>query len=176
MGTINYKTSDYITLGLKPYEREDFINDSDFKEEFEEYGFGRTLEEFADDQIQNYYECDYDNIKYLLDDYSFYYYKVKIEFGYYEGFSIDIENNFGIAFDSWEDKRDAQKEITKIREFLRLCSGFGLVECFPGWATGYSNREKTLKSIDAAIYEMRDEVKHTPTWLWYERNQYRKES
>lgn len=30
MGTINYYTSNYITLGIKPYEPEDLLSDSDF--------------------------------------------------------------------------------------------------------------------------------------------------
>ena len=39
MGAINYYTSDYITLGVKPYEVDDYKNDPDFmefiKEEYE---------------------------------------------------------------------------------------------------------------------------------------------
>ena len=30
MGTVNYATSDYITMGLKPYDVDDFTNNPDF--------------------------------------------------------------------------------------------------------------------------------------------------
>ena len=30
MGAVNYFTSDYITLGIKPYETEDYSRDADF--------------------------------------------------------------------------------------------------------------------------------------------------
>lgn len=32
MGAINYFTSDYITMGFKPYDTYDFENDPDFME------------------------------------------------------------------------------------------------------------------------------------------------
>lgn len=42
MGAINYFTSDYITLGVRPYDRFDMENDIDFMEEvqrqIDEYG------------------------------------------------------------------------------------------------------------------------------------------
>lgn len=36
MGAINYFTSDYITMGLRPYDRSDLENDLDFMEEARE--------------------------------------------------------------------------------------------------------------------------------------------
>ena len=36
MGTVNYKTSDIITLGLRPYETRDFELDPDFMEDARE--------------------------------------------------------------------------------------------------------------------------------------------
>lgn len=42
MGAVNYFTSDYITMGLRPYDSWELENDSDFMEEMrrecEEYG------------------------------------------------------------------------------------------------------------------------------------------
>ena len=145
MGAINYFTSDYITMGLRPYDRTDFENDLDFM------------------------EADFANIETELNKHSFQYYHITIKPGYYEGFTLDIENNFPVAFDSWEDRKEANKEITEIKGFLIDCAGFGLVQCSPGWCTGYNDYKGTIVAIKAAIKEMREEVKRTPTWAQYER-------
>lgn len=173
MGTINYKTSDYITLGMKPYDVDDFINDEDFIAEYEEYGRGRSAEDFALDMIARYEEDDYENVRSILgkDGYRGTF-NVTIEVGYYDGFSLNIENNFPVAFDCWEDKRDAQKEITEIKRLLRECAGVGMRACYPWWATTYEEYKGTLKKIDEAIKEMREEVRRTPTWSWYEANRH----
>lgn len=171
MGTINYMTSSYITMGLKPYDISDFENDADLmleiQEEIKEYG--GTVENCIYDLIESYYEDDRTNIESILSRYSFYYFHVEIKAGYYEGFSLDIENNFSVAFDGWEDKRAAQKEITSLKQCLLECAGSGLVACYPGWCTGYEDYKSTCKAIAAAIKDMREEVKITPTWLQYER-------
>lgn len=171
MGAINYFTSDYITLGLRPYDRYDFENDSDFMEEVqaEVDEYGGTLESAIDSYINDCYECDYENIKTELEKHCFHYYHITIKPGYYEGFTIDIENNFPVALDSWEDRRDANKEITEIKQFLIACTGLGLVKCSPGWCTGYSDYNGTIQAIKEAIKEMRSELKTIPTWLQYER-------
>lgn len=130
MGTINYKTSDYITLC---------------------------------------YDCDKENIDSILEKYDFYYYHVAIQPGYYEGFSLDIENNFPIAFDTGEDRREAQKEITRLKKCLIECAGCGLVTCVPGRSTTYGDYKSTLESISTAIVEMREEVRKIPTWRQYEK-------
>lgn len=171
MGAINYFTSDYITLGVKPYNYSDFESDlelmEEIKKEVEEYG--GTVESAIDDLINSYYEDDESNIECELEKHRFYYFHVAIKPGYYEGFTLDIENNFPVAFDGWEDRREAQKEITEIKEFLTACAGMGLVKCSPGWCTGYSDYNGTIQTINAAIKEMREEVRTTPTWLQYNR-------
>lgn len=83
---------------------------------------------------------------------------------------LNPENNFyPVALDGWEDRRDANKEITEIKQFLIACAGLGLVECSPGWCTGYNDYNGTIQAIKAAIKEMRSELKTIPTWLQYER-------
>lgn len=161
MGTINHKTSDYITMANYPIDPVDLENDTDFMDEY-----GETA---IYDYIQECAECDLENVEGILGKYDFYYFHVWIESGYYEGFSIQIENNFPIYFDCWEDKRDAQKEITQIKAFLFECADCEIVQCFPGWCTGYANREETIQGIKEAVQAMREEVKATPTWTQYER-------
>ena len=103
MGTINYMTSRYITMGLNPYNISDFENDeyliSEIQEEIK--ADGGTVESYILNLIDRYYENDRENIESILSRYSFYYFHVAIKAGYYEGFSLDIENNFSVAFDGW---------------------------------------------------------------------------
>ena len=171
MGAVNYFTSDYITLGLRPYDTNDFENDSEFMEELQNEcnEYGGTLENALQDYIQSCYESDYSNIETELAKHSFYYFHVVIKPGYYEGFTIDIESNFHVAFDNWEDKKEVQKEITELKQFLIDCAGLGLVACSPGWGTGYSDYDDTIAAIKKAVKGMREEVKETPTWSQYER-------
>lgn len=142
MGTINYKTSDYITIGYD-------CNNIDYDEPY--------YNDFIND-------C-YEQVKIVLDKERFYYFHVALEPGYYEGFSIDIEFNFSWCFDSWEDKRAAQKEITQIKRFLTQCiNDFDCVAVFPGWCTGYANYNDSLTELNNAIKEMRQTVRQTPTY------------
>lgn len=171
MGAVNYFTSDYITMGVKPYDECDLESDSDFMEAIQEEvdEFGGTIDGAIESYIQTSYEDDEANVSAILEKYSFYYYHVTIKPGYYEGFTLDIESNFSVAFDGWEDKRSAQREITSLKKCLLECAGVGMVECWPGWCTEYKDYEGTCKAIGAAIKAMRDEVKNTPTWRQYER-------
>ena len=141
MGTINYKTSDYITIGYN-------CNNIDY-------------DDFYNDIISDYY----DQVCYTLKKYHFYYFHVNIEPGYYEGFSINIECNYSYCFDSYEDKKEAQKEITQIKQFLLECiNDYECTAVDPGWCTGYADYKTALKELSDAVREMRAAVKNTPTW------------
>ena len=170
VGAINYKTSEYITLGLKPYSAFDLEKDAEFMEEMQAQAeeYGNTVEEEVYSYIDRCYECDVMNVEYEFDKYAFYYFHVTMEPGYYEGFTINIESNFD--FDAWESKQEAQKEITQLKKMLIECAGLGLVSCYPGWCSGYDDYAGTIETIKAAVKEMREEVKHTPTWWQYERS------
>ena len=169
MGTINYRTSDYLTMGLNPISSYDLENDSGFMEELKQQidEYGGSIENAIQDYIQQCYEDDLANIENLLEKYTFCYYDIKIEPGYYEGFSLLIENNYGIAYDDYIDKQQALKELTVIKQFLLECAGYGLVVCYPGWCTGYEDYNQTVKTIKQTIKEMKQEVKETPTWNQY---------
>lgn len=164
MGTINYGTSDYITMGIRPYDYDDFINDSDFVECYNEDVSGVSLETYIYETIADYYDCDRMNFDSIREKYDFYYYHVVLKPGYYEGYYIDIENNYGVCYDSWEDRRDANKEITQIKKFLVELAGCGFVSVYPGWCMGYANYNQTLIDINQAVKEMRNEVRTIPTY------------
>ena len=173
MGTVNYKTSDYITLGIEPLSAYDLEHDPGFMEEItaevEEYG--GNIEDAIYDYIRNTAEEDQFNIEYELNKHRFYYYHIKIEPGYYEGFSLDIESNFPIAFNDWTEKREAQKEITEIKQFLLTCVDLGLCQVFPGWCTSYKDRPTTIQAVYKAVKKMREEALQTPTCSQYERQE-----
>lgn len=158
MGTINYGTSDYITIGLKPFDTDDYIYEDEYGEEDIDY------DARADDM-----DCVWCKVEKIRARYAFYYFHVELKWGYYEGFYINIESNYSLCFDSGEDKREAQKEITQIKQFLLECVGAGCVQCFPGWCMGYASCGETLNGIKKAIKIMREEVKNVPTWYTCER-------
>ena len=142
MGAINYFTSDYITIGYN-------LNYVDYEDEF------------YNEVITDYYE----QVKSRLEQQYFYYFHVVLKPGYYEGFTIDIENNFPWCFDNFREKREAQKEITEIKKFLIECvNDFECCAVYPGWSTSYLNYTESLKRINEAVKEMRQEVKNTCTY------------
>jgi hypothetical protein len=146
MGTINYFTSDYITLGYLDYSQQDFDD------------------EYTPDDYYTYEDDDYTQIKYLLENQRFYCFHVTLKTGYYDGFTIDIENNFSYCFDNYFEKLEAQKEITRIKNFmLYIVNNFSVRAVYPGWCTGYADHKKTIKEISAAVAAMRDDVRHTAT-------------
>ena len=97
MGAINYGTSDYITMGMQPLQVQELENNFDFADSYMEDIYGAAENE--------------------LDKYDFYYYNVTLKSGYYEGFYLNIENNFDLYYDNWEDKKEALKEITQLKNF-----------------------------------------------------------
>ena len=142
MGAINYKTSDFITLGYN-------TNNIEYEDEF--------YNEFINDE--------YEQIKDLLDKEYFYYFHIVLEPGYYEGFTIDIEHNFSYCYDDYSEKLQALKEITQIKNFLfYIVNNFNVNVVYPGWCTGYGDYTRTIEEIDAAIKEMKSSVKNTPTY------------
>ena len=90
MGTVNYATSDYITIGLKPYDYEDFEDENG---------------NINYDMMNDYYQDDYNNIEAILNKYDFHYFHVVIKPGYYDVYYIYIENNYSLCYDSWNDKK-----------------------------------------------------------------------
>ena len=172
MGSINYGTSNYITLGIQPQNVYDLENDADFIEELRE-GYNLTEDEDPTSAIYDYISIveddDRANLKSILNKYDFYYFHIQIKSGYYEGFYLDIENNFPIFFEDYTEKQEAQKEITAIKSFLIESAENGLVSVWPGWCTTYHDHKTTLDHINKAIKEMREEVRNTPTWRQYEK-------
>lgn len=154
MGTVNYGTSNYITIGLEPYDYENY------RDENNEIDYEAMNIDYGDDLA---------NIEALLNHFDFAIFHVVIKHGYYEGFYIDIENNYDVCFDCWQDKRIAQKEITQLKEFLIACVNMGMCKVSPGWVTSYYSRKDSIEAIKAAMKDLREQVKQIPTWAYCER-------
>lgn len=168
MGTINYGTSDYITLGIEPLSAYDLKQDADFMKEInaemQEYGSDTdNIDDYIQDYINGCMEDDYTNIKFELDKYIFYYFNITIEPGYYEGFYLNIDNNLPDELDE-DERREAIEEVETIQHCLTQCAGMGLVEVWPGWCTSYKDYSTTCASIKKACDEMREEINSTPAY------------
>ena len=164
MGTINYGTSKYITMGYYPIDRFELEQDDSFMNEMrwsvDEYG--GTLDYAIDEYITDCEAADFRTIRNIINKYSFNIFSVSLECGYYDGFYINIGLDY--IFDNWAEKREAQKEATALGNLLRECANNGLVECFPGWGTSYSNHAETLRAIEKAVKAMREDIKNAPTY------------
>lgn len=152
MGAVNYSHSDYITLGVKPYAPADFTDENG---------------NIDYDEMYSCYKNGQENVDFIIEKYGFYYFHVATKPGYYEGFSVDIEFNFPAFFDKWNERAEAQKEVTALKKCLVELAGNGLVSCRPGWVTGYDDYSGTLQQIKAAVKAMRADVAETPTYRQY---------
>ena len=135
MGTINFAKSEIVTLGTLP---------------------GSAYLEAEDDL--------YSAAREILSNYYFYYYHIAIKPGYYEGFYIDIENNFSYCYQDYDEKREAQKELTQLKKCLLELAATGLASCYPGWCTGYAEPDQTKTDILEGIKSEREYIKTIPTW------------
>ena len=165
MGTINYATSDYITLAIKPYDYDDYKT-PDFLE-FIADERGVNLEdnnevfEAINEQMSADYDCDYENAETIINNYNFSFFDVSLECGYYEGFSLKIAAKYECVEDE-EERAEALEEVRNINKMLLELSGVGMVACCPSWCTTYYSYKETQQKIDEATKEMAEEVKALP--------------
>ena len=168
MGTINYKTSDYITLGIKPYDKDDFIKNNDpisaleIIEEAAVNGYS-SIDDYIYELIECYYDDDRTNAESYMRNYNFEYFSVSIDYGYYEGLYIDLSEEFPLFID--EDERpDIISEVDDLKKLLSDLAGCGFVACFPGWCTGYSDYNGTMEEIETACNALKEKAETIKTW------------
>lgn len=147
MGTINFRTSNYITIGLEPYDSDDFIDE----EGSVDYGW-------IDDQ----YREDFSNVDEILSRYDFDHFAVTIEWGYYDSFYLFIDNEWGEIFDWKEDREEAEKEVDSLEKLLLECIDLGLCEVWPGWCTTYRERDESIQAVKKAMEDLRKTIRETP--------------
>lgn len=150
MGTINFGTSDFITLCREPfdpyiYEDEGYTYDYEYEWE--------TCEEILN--------------KYYLNGYSI---KVALKTGYYESFYLEIKDDGWNYYDFAQERKWALDEVRELEKCLNeLVDEGGMVACCPGWCTTYADYKATKKAIREACKAIRQRIKETPTWLQYQR-------
>ena len=165
MGTVNYKTSDIITLGLRPYEARDFELDPDFMEDARERcdENGCSLFDWIEGTINEYTEDDRQTAKHIISRYSFEFFHVSIEPGYYEGFSVNISDDLPGEYWDAEEREQALTDAANLGDMLKeLVNDACLVECCPGWCTTYQDPAHSLMNVKKAMRELIAEINDTP--------------
>ena len=154
MGTINYKSGNIITLGLNlDFEIEDV---EQLAEEWE-----CSIEDAEYEEKQLYTEdamnisqeiIDEINVKEWVD--------IHIEEGYYEGFSVVVNNNYVLDDDlEEEDKQEIIEGLEETRKGLKRLTDTYLDVCYPWWSTRFEEgREANHKAIDEAIDSAIEEI------------------
>lgn len=141
MGAINYGSSDYINLGWDLRNYPD-LTGLDYE------GITEAIEDMIYNNDLNFFTID-------------------IEPGYYDGFYLNIEFTYPSVFYDYSEKREALKEVTRIKRLLYALSRMGVVQYSPGWCTGYYTASETRVNINKAVKEMRRDIKDTPTEYTY---------
>ena len=141
MGTINYGYNKYFNMGMNlslNYDEYDYMGE-----------FNYLIEETQE----------------TLNKYNFEYFKVTLEYGYYEGFYIDID--FDYLWVDYYEKALILKELTQLKKLLFELCYIGLVRYSPGWCMGYSDEQTTIKAIKECIRETKENIKKYPTYKTY---------
>ena len=130
MGAVNYKTSNYITLGF------------DLSKNFES------------DDIKNATIDDaYESVSALINKYNFSYINITPIWGYYEGFSLDIDEID--LNDVSENIDEYHNDVKNLNKFLTECvNEIGLVVVTPSWCTGYCDANSSLEKIENVIRDL----------------------
>ena len=165
MGTVNYKTSDIITLGLRPYEPQGFELDPDFMEDARRQSrlYGDNLNSIIYQTIADYTEDDQQTAEHIINRYSFDFFTVTIEPGYYEGFSVYISNDLPGEYWDADERKQALTDAANLGDMLKeLVNNACLVEVWPGWVTTYHDTDRTLWDIRKAIKGMIYDINDTP--------------
>lgn len=141
MGTINYNTSKYITIGY------------DCRLIDDEYDWSTEI--IAE---------DYSTVEELIKELSFEIINVEALLGYYEGYFIDISFDYRY-FDDENERSDASNEVIKLKNLLtKLIDEFSLVSVKPGWCTAYRSRNDSLKELNIAIDALIKDIDRIPLY------------
>lgn len=165
MGTVNYKTSDIITLGLRPYEPRDFELDPDFMEDARRQSekYGDDIDSIIYQTIADYTEDDRQTAEHIISRYSFEFFQVSIEPGYYEGFSVNISDDLPGEYWDAEEREQALTDAANLGDMLKeLVNDACLVECWPGWCTSYQDPAHSLTDVRKAIRGLIYDINDTP--------------
>lgn len=157
MGTINYGTSDFLTIGLYPY---------DFEEMRAEYIEAYEEEDRPDEVIYQYMADmeteDMRTAEIIISRYNFDVFEVEARPGYYDGFYISVKFDCLYFWDE-DEKKQAIKEAGYIRDLWhKIIDEAPCVEVWPGWCTTYKTYAETVEAIGKAYKNMLSEIEKIP--------------
>lgn len=153
MGTINFRTSKYITMAFESIDMDKELLEV-LKEESETYG--GEVQDYIDAYIKDTEESDFENVRFILEKYSFRFFSVSQSCGYYDGSQIIIEKEYDAEDE--EEQAEELEEIESLRMLLHECNGVGMRACSPHWCTGWKDFDETADAIEDACDAMRKEV------------------
>lgn len=162
MGTINYLTSDIITLVYDGHFADiDFIKDvlTDYGEEYPRDEVDQyQIDEYLDECIQDRFNV----IESRLNDVeTFEFFKIKVDYGYYEGVQVVIEDLTKYGFEDSQERRDALKEASRLKNLLHIITRRDrFYACSPSWCIGYFDENQTHARIDTAIKELKSRIRN----------------
>ena len=150
MGTINFHTGDFITMCNEPFDP-----------------FKYTEEGYEDDM-----EALYKDVKAILNRETFNdgYFKVTLDYGYYEGFSVTVDEGDYSYYDDLTEKKEAYDAVKGLQKCLEMIADVGMISCYPGWCMGYDFSYKaTKRAIRKAMAKLRVYIQSVPTYRTYKR-------
>ena len=113
---------------------------------------------------QSFYNYELEEIQEELDKNDFYYFNLSINFGYYRGFCLKLENNTKYIYQNSKEKAEVLKELTAIKKVLLELIKKGLLwGCYPSWIYNKLPTAETIKQVNAIIKELKQETKRSYT-------------
>ena len=106
---------------------------------------------------------EYEQVKFMLDDFKSDCLSVKVESGYYEGFWIKIELSVG-WFDDCEQKKRTMKEVSELKnKLLAIVDDFNVLAVDCWWVSTWYTKEQTKKMIRKSACDLRKRIKTMKT-------------
>lgn len=135
MGAINYgKNKDFVTLG---YDTRELNEEEDYV----------------------WVQDEYEQVKWMLDDFKSDNIKVSVESGYYEGFWIKIELTAN-WFWNYNEKLQTLKNVTKLKKILlAILEDFSVVAVDSWWVSTWYSKEDTIKKVKQSAIDLKNKIK-----------------
>ena len=113
-----------------------------------------------DEEYDFDFNFNYEEVKNKLNNYNFYYFDIKIEAGYYEGFYLKLEEkNTKNIYKNTEEKNEVLKELTQIKKLLiDLVKNNFLNGIYPSWINTNLTTTQTIEEIKNIIKILKNEV------------------
>ena len=163
MGTINYYTSDYITIAsVCP------LYPDDYREDAEEQA--RDTGEDVDTLIEQWIALEHESAWADAQEAAAKtkrnsFWKLEARPGYYEGSQVIIKNELPTSLTNAE-RKTALAEVDELEKALvYLAENSTFVETWPGWCQKRFTPAETLDAIARAAEEMREAVRAVPAWV-----------